>query len=182
MIAAEVARRYAHGLFLLALEKNAVDTLAEEMRDLDRLFDTEKSLLNFLAAPQVRDQDKYAALRTIFSGKVSKILEEFLLLVVSKRRDRFLHEIAEQFDKLVLEHKGFVKTRVVTAVPLSERERESLVHKLQAKSGKRVMLFTEIDASIIGGVVVFLGDQIIDKSIRHQLNLLRNELQAVKVH
>ncbi len=182
MIAAEVARRYAHGLFLLALEKNAVDLLAEEMRDIDNLLKVERSLISFLAAPQVRDQDKFAAIRAIFSGKVSRMLEEFLLLVISKRRDSFLHEIAEEFDEMVLEHKGYVKTRVVTAIPLSEREKERLVHRLEAKSGKKVMLYTEIDPAIIGGVVVFLGDHIIDKSIRHQLDLLKNELQAVKVH
>jgi F-type H+-transporting ATPase subunit delta len=182
MIAAEVARRYAHGLFLLALEKNAVDLLAGEMRDVDNLLKVEKSLLSFLAAPQVRDHDKVAALRAIFSGKVSKMLEEFLLLVVSKRRDSFLHEIAEEFDELVLEHNGYVKTRVITAIPLSDSEREMLVQKLEAKSGKKVRLYTEIDAAIIGGVVVFLGDKIIDKSIRHQLDLLRNVLETVKVH
>ncbi len=182
MIAAEVAKRYAHGLFLLALEKNSIDLLSEEMKQLDIILRTEKSLLNFLAAPQVRDQDKFAALHTILSGKVSRMLEEFILLIVSKRRDSYLHEIAEAFEEMVLEHKGFVKTRVVTAVPILEKEKKALVARLEARSGKKVRLFVEVDPSIIGGVIVFLGNQIMDKSIRHQLDLLRNELQAVKVH
>ncbi len=182
MIAAEVAKRYAHGLFLLALEKNAVDLLAEEMKQVNMLLRTEKALLSFLAAPQVKDQDKYAALRAIFSGKVSRMLEEFILLVVSKHRNSYLHNIAEEFESLVLQHKGFVKTRVVTAVPILESEKKALVSKLETKTAKKIMLVTVVDPSIIGGVVVFLGDQIIDKSIRHQLDSLKNELQAVKVH
>jgi F-type H+-transporting ATPase subunit delta len=182
MIAAEVAKRYAHGLFLLAIEKNTIDLVAEEMRGIDSILQAERSLISFLAAPQVRDQDKQAAVRAIFSGKVSKMVEEFLMLVVSKHRNPYLHEIVEAFEEMVLEHKGFVKTRVITAVPLSDAERKSLVTKLEAKTGKKVTLFTEIDPSIIGGVIVFLGDQIIDRSLRHQLDVLKNELQAVRVH
>lgn len=182
MIAAEVAKRYAHGLFMLAVEKSLVDVIAEEMKQIDELLTADRSLLNFLAAPQVRDVDKYAALKAIFSGKVSKALEEFLILVVSKRRDAYLHEIAEEFEELVLAHKGYVKTRAVTAVPLTDQEKQSMVSRLEAKSGKKIVLVTEIDPSIIGGVVVFLGNQIIDKSIRHQLDSLKSDLQALKVH
>jgi len=182
MISAEVAKRYAHGLFLLALEKNVIDSIAEEMKQIDDLLTADRSLLNFLAAPQVSDQDKAAVVRSVFSGKVSRMLEEFLLIVIGKHRNNYLHEIAEAFDELVLDYKGFVKTRVVTAVPLTEPEKKSLVERLEKKSGKKVMAIAEVDASIIGGVIVFLGDQIIDKSVKHQLDLLRDELQAVKVH
>jgi F-type H+-transporting ATPase subunit delta len=182
MIGAEVARRYAHGLFLLAVEKNIVDKVAAEMREIDALLSADRALLDFLAAPQIRDQDKFAVLRAVFSGKVARELEEFLLHVVSKRRYPYLHGIAEAFEALVLEHNGFVKTKVVTAVPISEKHKETLIRKLEAKSGRKVMLRTEVDPSIIGGVVVFLGDQIIDSSIRHQLEVLKDQLQAVKVH
>jgi F-type H+-transporting ATPase subunit delta len=182
MIAAEVAKRYAHGLFLLAIERNLIDKLAEEMRDLDNLLSTDKSLLQFLAAPQVRDQDKFTVVRNVFSGKVSREFEEFLMHVVTKRRDAFLHDIAEEFENLVLEHKGYVRTKVVTAVPMDAKQGETLARKLEAKTDKKIMLRTAIDPSIIGGVVVYLGDKIIDMSIRHRLNVLRDDLQALKVH
>ena len=182
MITSEIAKRYAHGLFLFALEKNAVDMLAGEIKQVDNLLEADKSLLNFLAAPQVRDQDKFAVVRTVFSGKVSDILKEFLLLIVAKRRDTYLHEIAGAFEDLVLEHNGYVRTRVITAVPISKDQADRLVRKLEAKTNKKVMLYTDVDPSIIGGVVVFLGDQVIDKSIRHQLDLLKDKLQSVKVH
>lgn len=182
MLAAEVAKRYAHGLFLLAIERNLIDKLAEEMRELDSLLTADKSLLQFLAAPQVRDQDKFAVLRNVFSGKVSREFEEFLTHVVTKRRDAFLHDIAEAFENLVLEHKGYVRTKVVTAVPIDESHKNALASRLETKTQKKIMLRTAVDPSIIGGVVVYLGDKIIDMSIRHRLNILRDELQALKVH
>ncbi|MBU1317623.1 MAG: ATP synthase F1 subunit delta [candidate division Zixibacteria bacterium] len=182
MIAAEVAKRYAHGLFLLALEKNLIDRLAEEMRDLDNLLSADKSLLRFLAAPQVRDHDKFAVMRNVFSGKVSREFEEFLMHVVTKRRNPYLRDIAEAFENLVLEYRGYVKTKVVTAVPMDEKQKETLARKLESKTRKRIMLRTAVDPSIIGGVVVFLGDKIIDMSIRYRLSVLRDQLQALKVH
>jgi len=182
MLAAEVAKRYAQGLFLLAQEKNALDQVAAEMKDLDELLQEDDTLLDFLAAPQVRDQDKFSVLRSVFSGKVSRMLEEFLTLVVAKRRNPYIHEIAEAFEELVLDHNGFVKSQIITAVTLSRGETDKMQEKLEAKSGKKVMIVTKVDPSIIGGVIVILGDQIIDKSIRHQLELLRDQLKALKVH
>jgi len=182
MLAAEVAKRYAHGLFLLAQEKNAIDQVSEEMKDIDTLLERDRSLLNFLAAPQVRDQDKISVMRSVFSGKVSKIVEEFLMLVVTKHRDQHIHDIAEEFEEIVLDHKGFVKTQVITAVEITEDEKNRLKDKLEKKSNKKVLIKTRVDEAIIGGVIVVLGDKIIDKSIRYQLQLLNAQLRALKVH
>jgi F-type H+-transporting ATPase subunit delta len=182
MIAAEVAKRYAHGLFLFAVEKGTVDTVYSEIKELDAILEQDRSLLDFFAAPQVTDKDKFAVVRAVFRGKVSRMLEEFLMLIVAKRRNPYLRGIIDEFENLVLTYKGFVKTKIVSAVPLSESEKKSLIEKLAAKSGKKVKAVTEVDPSIIGGVIVFLGDQIIDKSIRHQLDTMRDELFALKVH
>jgi len=182
MLAAEVAKRYAHGLFLLAQEKNAIDKVSEEMKDIDVLLEQDNALLNFLAAPQVRDQDKISVMRSVFSGKVSRIVEEFLMLVVAKHRDQHLHDIAEEFEQIVLDHKGFVKTQVITAVEMTEGERSKLKDKLEKKTSKKVLIKTRVDEAIIGGVIVILGDRIIDKSIRYQLQLLNAQLRALKVH
>ncbi len=182
MIAAEVAKRYAHGLFLLAVEKGAVDTVYTEIKELDAILEQDRSLLDFLAAPQVTDHDKFAVVRSVFGGKVSRMLEEFLMLIVVKRRHPYLRGIIGAFEDLVLLYNGFVKTRIVSAVPLLENEKVSLIKKLEARSGKKVMALTEVDPAIIGGVIVYFGDQIIDKSIRHQLDSMRDELLALKVY
>jgi F-type H+-transporting ATPase subunit delta len=182
MIAAEVAKRYAHGLFLLAVEKSSVDKIYEETRDLGQILERDDSLLDFFAAPQVTDQDKFAVVRTVFSGKVDRILEEFLMLVVSKRRNPYLQDIIEAFETLVLEHRGFIKTKIVTAVPLSDDEKTRMISELEEKSSKKIEAVTVVDPTIIGGVIVFLGEQIIDRSIRHQLDVMRDALLALKVH
>lgn len=182
MLAAEVAKRYAQGLFLLAQEKNVIDQVSEEMKDIDDLLEKDRALLNFLAAPQVRDQDKLTVMRSVFSGKVSRIVEEFLMLVVAKHRDQHLHDIAEEFEEIVLDHKGFVKTQVITAVEMTEDEKQKLKGQLEKKSNKKVLIKTKVDKAIIGGVIVMLGDRIIDNSIRYRLQILNDQLRALKVH
>ena len=127
MIAAEVSKRYAHGLFLLAVEKGTVDTVYTEMKELDAVLEQDRSLLDFFAAPQVTDQDKFAVVRAVFRDKVSRILEEFLMLIVAKRRNLYLRGIIGEFENLVLTFKGFVKTKIVSAIPLSESEKVSLI-------------------------------------------------------
>ncbi len=182
MLAAEVAKRYAQGLFLLAQEKNVIDQVSEEMKDIDDLLEKDRALLNFLAAPQVRDQDKLTVMRSVFSGKVSRIVEEFLMLVVAKHRDQHLHAIAEEFEEIVLDHKGFVKTQVITAVDMTEGEKQKLKEQLEKKSNRKVLIKTRVDTAIIGGVIVMLGDRIIDNSIRYRLQILNDQLKALKVH
>jgi len=182
VISSEVAKRYAVGLFELALEKDMLDRIADEIRSIGEVFKKDRTLLNFLAAPQIRDQEKEEVIRKIFSGKVSKPVEEFLDIVVRKRRSMFLIEICEAFDDLVLEHGGFVKTRVDTVVELTEEEKKKLKAKLEAKTGKKILMTTRMRPEILGGVIVQLGDQVIDRSIKHEMRLLRDRLMDLKVH
>jgi len=182
MVSSEVARRYASGLFQLALEKKMLDRVAEEMEAIGKVCRHDRILLDFLAAPQIRDQEKEAVLRAVFKGRVSEPVEMFIELIVRKRRSRFLIEIAEAFNDLVLESKGVVKTHIESAVALSEKERTALKAKLEKKTGKKILIDYRVRPEILGGVIVHLDHQVIDNSVRHQLLLLRDRLLELKVH
>ena len=182
MLSAEVANRYAAGLFQLAKEKNIVDQIAEEIKAIGQVCRTDRAFLNFLAAPQIREQEKEEVLHSVFKGRVSPPVMTFLDLIIGKRRSAHLVEIAEKFNDLVLDSRGFVKTRVVTAVPLGDKEAEALKQKLEKKTGKKILMTKKVDPAILGGVIVYLGNQVIDKSIKYQLALLREKLHDLKVN
>lgn len=182
MISSEVAKRYAVGLFELALEKNMIDTIAEEMRSIAEVCKQDKTLLNFLTAPQIRDQDKEEVIKAVFADRVSPPVKRFIDFIIEKRRSKYMIEIAEAFNDLVLESQGFLKTRVETAIELTEEETRALQKKLEQKTGKKILMSKFVRPQILGGMIVYLGSQIIDKSIRHDLQILRDRLLDVKVH
>jgi F-type H+-transporting ATPase subunit delta len=182
VISSEVAKRYAVGLFELAQEKNMVEQIASEMKAIAEVCKKDKTLLNFLAAPQIRDQDKQQVLEDVFAKRVSDPVREFLELVVRKRRSQYLIDIADSFNDLVLESQGYIKTRVETAVPLSDKEGKALEAKLARKTGKKILMRKYVKPEILGGVIVHLGNKVIDKSIKHDLMLLRDRLLELKVH
>lgn len=179
---ARVAHRYAHALFSVALSKEILDTVASELFQLKSFIDKDRRFVDFLEAPQVTTENKNDLLKTLFTGKISPPLFSFLHLLVEKSRIEFLGEIAEEFEKLLEDHKGLVKAIVTTAVPVDDDYRQNLRARLERLSGKKIEIVHRIDKNIIGGIIVQLNYRVIDRSIRHELNTLRHDLLALKVH
>lgn len=182
MKAPQVARRYAHGLFELTQEKNVSATAYGDLTDLAAVLKKDDALIQFLAAPQIRDQDKSAVIDKVFKGKVDDQLYHLMQLLVAKRRTDFLVDIAKEYEALFQESKGIIPTRLITAVPLTTEEMNSIRTRLNKLTGKSIEITTEVDADIIGGVIAFVGEKIIDTSIRHELEVLREQLMELKVN
>ncbi len=176
-----IARRYAGGLFELTEEKKVSDEVNRDFNELANLLRQDRALLQFLAAPQLLDSDKHAVVETAFRGKVADYLYSLIQLVVAKHRTNFLVEIAAEYEKLYNESRGIVATRLITAVPLTEAELAAIKTKINRITGKQIDLETEVDPKIIAGVIAIVGDKIIDRSVRHDLAVLRERLLELKV-
>nr|AOR51137.1 hypothetical protein [uncultured bacterium pAW1] len=181
MLAPEVAHKYAHALFMAVQHKKILDAADSQILGLRELLVKDRTLLDFLDAPQVSDDKKEELIRTVFAPRVERVILEFMLLLVRKRRTKYLPEIANEFDRLVKVEKGIGKVTVITAVPLAEVEERSLISRLAKKTGLTIELETRVEPAIIGGMITILHNQIIDGSIRHQLQLIEQELSKVKV-
>jgi F-type H+-transporting ATPase subunit delta len=168
-------------LFAVTEEQNNSDEVNTDFKDVADYCRADASLLQFLAAPQIGDDDKERVVKEVFAGKVADPLFHLLELLVTKRRSSFLVEIAEEYERLVLDSKGVVKTRIVTAVPLEPDEIENMKSRLAALTGKTIELETEVEPKIMGGAVAFVGDKIIDRSIEYGLRQLRERLLELKV-
>jgi F-type H+-transporting ATPase subunit delta len=182
MIAQQVAKKYARALFLSVKGKNMVDTAAEQFVGLRPLVAEDDSLLNFLTAPQIPEDRKVAMVRDVFGPRVHRLVLEFLLVLVDKHRVNYLPEIIDEFDRLVKEEKGIIQAKVVTAIPMTEREEEEVITRLTAKTGKKIELIPKVDPSIIGGMIVVMQNEIVDGSIKHYLEMIEEQLAGVKVH
>lgn len=176
-----VARKYAHGLFLAGRAQSVLDSLYDEAESLLAYLRQERKLLAFLTAPQIRDSDKERMVRDTFATRVSPTFLSFLLVLVAKYRINFLDGVLDAFIGLVKEYRGIVTTKVLTAYPLASAERVRIATEIARRTGKQVELTVIEDPSLIGGLVVLVGNQVIDYSLKHFLDELKHHLLAVKV-
>lgn len=168
------ANRYAEAVFEVARDHDSADLWLRELGEIEHVLSDElasRVLLN----PVVPRERKRAILLEALPN-LSEPVQRFLDLLLRRDRLQLVPQIAERLRELIAEARGIERARVVTAVPLGERERQLLAQRLAAFAGKRVILEEEVDPSLIGGVVAQIGDQVLDGSVRGRLEQLRRVL------
>jgi F-type H+-transporting ATPase subunit delta len=171
-----VARSYAEALFELAQADDAAELYAGQLGEIVQLIESEADFRSFLETPRIELREKRQVLREVFEGKIPERLLRFLLVVVDKRRQRVLPEIAIEFNKLVDQQLGRLQVDVTVAEDPDAKARASIQKHLNTLFGVDVLPRFRADPRIIGGVVVRVGDRIMDGSIRHRLQGLRRSL------
>jgi F-type H+-transporting ATPase subunit delta len=169
-----VARRYAQAAFEVARERGHVDRWLAELERLVGLLDgTEAGA--FLAAPQVPFEAKQEFVEQILDDFLPEV-RNFVLLLTRRRRIRLLPRIYEEFGRLANEYRGIVVAEVTSAVPLDDADKAVIIRQLSELTGRRVILRTQVDPAILGGLIVRMGDKLIDGSLRTRLERLRETL------
>lgn len=176
-----VARRYAKALFAVAQVQSDKDAMAQYGGDLARLaglLENAPELTKIFRNPIFGVEEK--------RGVIVKILEKvapcamvrnFCLLLADKNRLSFLPEISASYSTLLDSAQGVLRGKLVTAVRLSDVVQKNVVDKLQRESGQTVVLDYEVDQEIIGGLMLKIGDKILDASIRAQLQILKENIK-----
>jgi F-type H+-transporting ATPase subunit delta len=166
--------RYVKSLLGLAIEKNALESVHNDMLFFSRVNDENKAFTLMLRSPVISHDKKGEILKRIFKGKVHDLTMAFLDIITKKNREPLLPSIAKEFHNAYNENKGIGKATVISAVPLDAKLRgdfESLVRKYSEK--KQVELIEKVDPEMIGGFVLNVGDRQIDASIRNKLKALK---------
>ncbi len=176
-----IAKKYATALFLLARDRKIEDAVWADLSALGAVLQEDRRLLKVIAAPQIPDEDKHRLVRSVMAGAQEAVLH-FMLFVIDKGRTEHIPRIIEIFGQLLDEARGVVEAEITSAVPLKDEEVARIIQRLERLSGKQVRHRVQIDPEILGGVVVIIGGEIIDHSVRHDLSRLRETLQALKVH
>ena len=182
MIESRVAIKYATALFRTAKRTGQTESISRDLTTLSELWSTDKLLRSFVESPQVEEKDKRELLTSTFKPLISEALFSFLMLVLSKHRIQYLEPMTDEFQRLVKEDQGIVEARLVTARSLDRTLAEELREELERATGKKVEMRSELDPSLIGGIVIILGDKVIDRSIRYQLGRLKDQMYALRVH
>jgi len=176
MLNLAVARRYARALFELAQEKGQIDQVDRELGLVVAMIDTNPQfkavMSDVLLAPEVKTD----LVRKLFEGKLSPLVTNFLLVVIRKRRESYFQLMYRSFVDLANEARGIVEVEVRSAVPLPDETVQTLEQKLVVRLGKQVKFQTQVAPELIGGLVVRVGDQLMDGSIKTRLQRMRDRL------
>jgi len=168
-----VARRYAKALMAVAEEQNALEEIAQDLETISALIRSSRELRLLIASPVVSPEKKTRIFKVLFETRVSTTALEFVYLMTSKHREAVLPEVIEQFTILRDDKLGIVNAEVTVAAELSPSQEKNLVSRLERYTGKKVRLRAVMDRAIKGGLVVRIGDTVLDGSVVHQLALLR---------
>lgn len=167
-------RRYALALYEVAKEKNKVDEYINDLREICDLIENNKDFYEVVKHPQISTKNKKRTFINIFKGKIDEELLSFLLILIEKDRILYLREKLNQMEKIDLERKNILSAVVKTAVPLLENEISDLQEKLEKQYNKKIIMATEIDKSLLGGVYVRVGNDVIDGTIKSKLEEMKD--------
>ncbi len=177
-----VSKVYGDALFELALEKQSVTALYEEAEALRKIFRDNGELMQLLTHPKISKEEKEAAVKAIFDGRVSDDMAGFLVLVVDKGRADELDAVLGYFLSVVKEYKKIGVVDVASAVELTDAQKEKLCEKLLATTDYAALEVNyRVDAALIGGLVVRIGDRVVDSSIRTKLSQMEKQLQRIQL-
>lgn len=176
-ISSEIASPYAKALMSVANDHGAVDQVGGEVAELLEVLASSNELTSFLASPLMSADTKKGVLRQVAEGKVSDFLLNFLLLLVDRGRVAFLQPVLRQYQALLRERNQTVLAEVIAAVELSDEQKDAIRDRVKGMTGaSNVDLSVQLDPSLLGGLVIRVGSQVVDASLRGQLRRIGMQL------
>lgn len=169
-----VALRYASALFDLASDENVLDAVDADVTSLRTMLTDSADLTRLVASPVFSADDQIKAMAAVMQkAEISGLTANFVKLVARNRRLFALPGMLRAFHELLAAHRGETIAVITSAEPLSDTQISALKEALAEKAGGTIKLETHVDPSLIGGLIVRLGSQMIDTSVRTRLQGLR---------
>lgn len=171
-----VARVYAQALLGLADRQGVVDEILEQLEQLRGLMDATPELEEFFADPLVDEESREAAIDRLFRGRLSDLLLDTLQVMHGKGRLGLARALVDAYREEYEKLRGQIEVKVTTAVPLSESLRQRLRATASQVTGQDAQLIENVDESILGGMVLRIGDRKIDTSIAKEIRRLGEQM------
>lgn len=173
---------YGDALFELAMEEGKIREMREEAETLRQIFLENEELSHILIHPEMDKKAKIALLETIFKGKCSDGMMGFLILTVEKGRQGDILSIFEHFIRKSKEEEGIGEVMVVSAVKLPPKEKKTIEDRILSLTPYESLEITyQVDESLIGGLVIRIGDRVVDSSIRTKLQNMKWALAKIRL-
>ena len=171
----ELAQVYARSLFAVAREQSRLDELREQLGQFADALDEHRELAVFFFSPYFSTKEKQEALGRVLEG-ADQILLNFLSLLIENHRMPVIFRIRQEYERLWEEENRTLPVQITSAIALDEATTESLGKTIGERAGRKVTLAARVDPDILGGIVIRVGNSILDASIRNRLEQLRRHV------
>lgn len=177
-----VSKTYGEALFELAVEEGKEDEFLSEITEISKILKENPDFSKLMNHPKILKEEKLKVLEEVFKGRISDELVGFLHLVVTKDRYSDIDSILEYFISEIKSVKGIGVADVTTALELTDVQKKAVEAKLlETTSFKSMEINYKVDEDIIGGMIIRIGDRVVDSSVQTKLNKLQRELLTLQV-
>lgn len=177
-----IARTYGDALFEVGLEKSKLHELWDETVQLKSVFRENGDFLPLLMNPKLTKEELADIVHSVFDGKISEEIMNFMLLLIEKNRQRNILEILTYFQERCKEYYHVGTVYVTAPMPLSGVQKQRLeANLLRDTHYQKLEMHYRIDKTIIGGLVIRIGDRVVDTSVRSRLDKLTSELYKIQI-
>lgn len=176
-----VSKRYAEALFEVANQKNLLDQVENDLIFIVKVINQTEGFMKFLRHPQIDVKVKRNIFEKDFKDAISQISKNFIFQLIDSHRIEFIEDILKQYTKYANEARGIVDVEAITSEQLDDNNKTKVEATLNKKLGKKVRLQNIVEPSIVGGMVIRIGDRVYDGSISKQLKVLKRSLMASRV-
>jgi len=174
----ETSRSYADALFFLAKETGSVTETLDALKIARNEICLTEGALDLLASPAIPKDERLAVIEKAFEGKLPKYVVSLLCVMCTNGCIRELEDCVAAFQELHDAEMKLSTARVVSAVALTEAEKANLIAQLTKKLGRTIRLECEVDASLLGGMIVHVDGKVIDGSVRHKLQKIKEVMNS----
>ena len=177
-----VSKTYAQALFELAVEEGKTTAFLEESVALLEVLRSNAEFGQFMNHPKIQKEDKLEVVQNVFRDQISREMLGFLVTIVEKDRYGEIEAILQDFIASIKEYNNIGTAYVTTAIAINDQEKQDIESRLLATTRYRTIeCIYDVDQSLIGGMVIKMGDRVVDSSIRTKLDKLQRELLAIQL-
>lgn len=170
-----LANRYAKALFELALEEKKIDRVGADMELIARAINEHKELANMLKSPIIKLEKKEKVMQELFGKVTDELSLKFMMLVAKKSREESLYYFAQEFTDIYKDYKGLVDAWVTTSTDAEKEVKDSIMTLLKKVTGKTIILHENVNADILGGFIIRVGDYQYDASTKTLMRRLKED-------
>ena len=171
-----ISKRYAQAMLYIAIEKNEVERLENDLSMIKEVLKTEKSFSAFLESKLIKSQEKIELIEKVFSDVISEDAKNLLNVLVEKNREEYILEIVDEFQSIADDHRGIALLDCYSSVEISEEEKEKIIKRFSEVLKKNIKISTNIDEKLLGGLKVKYKNQVIDGSVINKLDQYKKVL------
>ncbi|MCK4776842.1 MAG: ATP synthase F1 subunit delta [Actinomycetia bacterium] len=172
----EIIKRYGNALYEIALAEDSINKTEEELHNVAKTLRESLKLKDIVEGKRVDKNLKKKIFKEVFEGKIQPLVLGYLLLIIDSEKEKYLKEIIKSYSKTLSSKRNIVFADIISAVPVEDKTLNEIKELLEKKFNKKVELRNSVKKEILGGLIIKIGDKLIDGSIKSKLESFKKEI------